>query len=260
MTTHDFTALPDLASRALGGNVSAANDELFAQRENLIKAEAPFFDPNDSATRARCTTAGKPAAAATTATTTPSSGSAHAGIIHGIIVDTCVLQGQLPAVRLDRGGLDRGISLHRGDHEGGLADHRREVARAEGHTRQRLRRCRPAPVDSRAALDLSRRRRRAAARTRRGGTGSPVPRRDRGPAGRGERRPPGRLLGCVLCLSGEHHPSRPGPRTWGRAGRTRADAAPATTLPCSPSPPPAARATSRSTPATTSVTRRAGCG
>ena len=47
MTTHDFTALPDLASRTLGGSVSAANDELFAERENLIKAGAPFFDPNE---------------------------------------------------------------------------------------------------------------------------------------------------------------------------------------------------------------------
>ena len=47
MTTHDFTALPDLASRTLGANVSAANDELFAQRENLIRPEAPFFDPNE---------------------------------------------------------------------------------------------------------------------------------------------------------------------------------------------------------------------
>ncbi len=35
----DFTELPDLASRALAGSVIAANDELFAERENLIKPE-----------------------------------------------------------------------------------------------------------------------------------------------------------------------------------------------------------------------------
>lgn len=45
---HDDTAwnahsLPDLASRALGASVVCANDELFAERENLIKAEAPTF-------------------------------------------------------------------------------------------------------------------------------------------------------------------------------------------------------------------------
>jgi allantoicase len=39
----DFTRLPDLASRRLGGSVVAANDELFAERENLIKAEAPVY-------------------------------------------------------------------------------------------------------------------------------------------------------------------------------------------------------------------------
>ena len=40
---HDFAGLPDLASRALGGGVVAANDELFAERENLIKPEPPQY-------------------------------------------------------------------------------------------------------------------------------------------------------------------------------------------------------------------------
>ncbi|HEY0402069.1 MAG TPA: allantoicase [Blastococcus sp.] len=35
----DFTRLPDLASRALGGAVVAANDELFAAKENLVLPE-----------------------------------------------------------------------------------------------------------------------------------------------------------------------------------------------------------------------------
>jgi allantoicase len=38
-----FLALPDLASRKLGGSVVAANDELFAEKENLIKPEPPVF-------------------------------------------------------------------------------------------------------------------------------------------------------------------------------------------------------------------------
>ncbi len=37
MTENDFSTLPDLAGRVLGGSVVAANDELFAERENLIK-------------------------------------------------------------------------------------------------------------------------------------------------------------------------------------------------------------------------------
>ncbi len=37
----DVTHLPDLASRRLGGSVVYADDELFGERENLIKPEAP---------------------------------------------------------------------------------------------------------------------------------------------------------------------------------------------------------------------------
>jgi allantoicase len=40
-----FTAKVDLASRRLGAGVVAANDELFAERENLIKPEAPVHRP-----------------------------------------------------------------------------------------------------------------------------------------------------------------------------------------------------------------------
>jgi allantoicase len=39
----DFAGLPDLASRAFGGGVVAANDELFAERENLIKPDPPRY-------------------------------------------------------------------------------------------------------------------------------------------------------------------------------------------------------------------------
>jgi allantoicase len=39
----DFTRLPDLASRRLGASVVYANDELFAERENLINPEAPAY-------------------------------------------------------------------------------------------------------------------------------------------------------------------------------------------------------------------------
>ncbi len=46
MNTDDKQAWPDLASRALGGSVTYANDELFAERENLIKPEEPAFRPH----------------------------------------------------------------------------------------------------------------------------------------------------------------------------------------------------------------------
>lgn len=39
------STLPDLAVRTLGGAVIAANDEFFADKENLIRPEAPVFSP-----------------------------------------------------------------------------------------------------------------------------------------------------------------------------------------------------------------------
>jgi allantoicase len=43
----DFTRFPDLASRALAASVVYANDELFAERENLIKPGRAVFSPED---------------------------------------------------------------------------------------------------------------------------------------------------------------------------------------------------------------------
>ncbi|MFC4784347.1 allantoicase [Nocardioides sp. MAHUQ-72] len=43
----DFTRLPDLASRSLAGSVVHANDELFAERENLVKPGPAVFDPTE---------------------------------------------------------------------------------------------------------------------------------------------------------------------------------------------------------------------
>ena len=42
----DSTLLPDLAARALGGGVIAANDEFFAEKENLLRPAAAVFQPH----------------------------------------------------------------------------------------------------------------------------------------------------------------------------------------------------------------------
>jgi allantoicase len=42
----DWQRLPDLASRRVGGGVMWANDELFAERENLIRPTEPVFQPS----------------------------------------------------------------------------------------------------------------------------------------------------------------------------------------------------------------------
>lgn len=44
--SQEWEALPDLACRRVGGSVVWANDELFAERENLIKAARPVFQPS----------------------------------------------------------------------------------------------------------------------------------------------------------------------------------------------------------------------
>jgi allantoicase len=44
-TGFPFTDLPDLADRRLGAGVIAANDEFFAERENLLKPEPAEFEP-----------------------------------------------------------------------------------------------------------------------------------------------------------------------------------------------------------------------
>ncbi|KAA2253637.1 allantoicase [Solihabitans fulvus] len=43
MSEQTWTQLPDLASRAVGGSVVWANDEFFAERENLIKPAEPIY-------------------------------------------------------------------------------------------------------------------------------------------------------------------------------------------------------------------------
>jgi allantoicase len=49
----EFAALPDLASRRLGGSVVSASDELFAAKENLIKPEPPVFAAGEFGTKGK---------------------------------------------------------------------------------------------------------------------------------------------------------------------------------------------------------------
>lgn len=95
------TGLPDLASRTFGGSVTAANDELFAQRENLITAAAPVFDASEfghkgkvydgwETRRRRCADPDPDAHDwAVIRLGTP-------GIVHGVVVDTAYFRGNYP--------------------------------------------------------------------------------------------------------------------------------------------------------------------
>ncbi|MFF8789352.1 allantoicase [Streptomyces sp. NPDC015125] len=101
-----FTHLPDLADRRLGAGVLAANDEFFAERENLLRPGPAHFDPGAfghkgkimdgwETRRRRGTDAAHPFPAdedhdwALIRLGAP-------GVIHGIIVDTAHFRGNHP--------------------------------------------------------------------------------------------------------------------------------------------------------------------
>jgi allantoicase len=96
MRTHDFRPLPDLASRTLAGSVVYANDELFAERENLIKPEPAVFSTEtfghkgkiyDGWETRRRREAGFDYAIVRLGVP---------GIIHGVVVDTAWFKGNYP--------------------------------------------------------------------------------------------------------------------------------------------------------------------
>src|SRR5258708_30505211 len=92
----DFTELPDLASRRLGGSVVAASDELFAEKENLIKLGAPVFAAGEVGNRGKIYDGWE-----TRRRREP--GHDHAivrlgvpGIVHGGVLDTSFFRGNYP--------------------------------------------------------------------------------------------------------------------------------------------------------------------
>jgi allantoicase len=98
-----FAALPDLASRALGGAVVWANDEFFAEKENLIKPQPPVFDPDAFTDRGhrydgwetRRRRPGTPGVAGTDHDSAIIRLGAP-GVIRGVIVDTAHFLGNYP--------------------------------------------------------------------------------------------------------------------------------------------------------------------
>jgi allantoicase len=96
MTAPGFTARPDLASRSLGGSVVFASDELFAEKENLIKPEPPSFAPDAFGVRGKVYDGWE-----TRRHRAP--GHDHAivrlgvpGLVHGVVVDTSFFRGNYP--------------------------------------------------------------------------------------------------------------------------------------------------------------------
>ena len=98
-----FAALPDLASRALGGSVVWANDEFFASKENLIKPEPPVFRPRTFTSKGQQydgweTRRRRPGAPGVSGTEHDSAliRLGAPGVIRGVVVDTSYFLGNYP--------------------------------------------------------------------------------------------------------------------------------------------------------------------
>jgi allantoicase len=94
--TPDVTGLPDLASRALGGSVVFATDDLFAPKENLIKPGVPEFDPAAFDLRGKVYDGWE-----TRRHRAPDHDHAIVrlglpGLVHGVVVDTAFFRGNYP--------------------------------------------------------------------------------------------------------------------------------------------------------------------
>ncbi|MEU0544330.1 allantoicase [Nocardia sp. NPDC005978] len=104
MSETDFTLLPDLAVRTLGGAVVWANDESFAEKENLVRATESVYAPatfghrgqvyDGWETRRRRGAGGDAPAKSDCDTAIVRLG--VPGIIHGIVVDTAWFKGNYP--------------------------------------------------------------------------------------------------------------------------------------------------------------------
>ncbi|MFI0815092.1 allantoicase [Streptomyces sp. NPDC021098] len=101
-----FDRFPDLADRRLGGSVIAANDEFFAERENLLRPEPPHFDPAAFGHKGKVmdgweTRRRRGASAETPHPTDEDHDWAlirlgAPGVVHGLVVDTAHFRGNYP--------------------------------------------------------------------------------------------------------------------------------------------------------------------
>ena len=96
MRTHDFRPLPDLASRTLAGSVVYANDELFAERENLIKPEPAVFSTESFGHKGKIYDGWETRRRREAGFDYAIVRLGVPGIIHGVVVDTAWFKGNYP--------------------------------------------------------------------------------------------------------------------------------------------------------------------
>ncbi|HEX8627356.1 MAG TPA: allantoicase [Catenuloplanes sp.] len=92
----DFTALPDLAARSLGGGVVMADDEFFAAADNLVNPQPPVFRPHTFGPKGQVYDGWETRRRRTPGTDTVVVRLGAPGVVHGVIVDTAFFTGNYP--------------------------------------------------------------------------------------------------------------------------------------------------------------------
>lgn len=93
----EFTHLIDLASARLGGEAVATNDDFFAEKENLVKAEAPIFIPGKYTDRGKWMDGWESRRRRTPGHDWCIIKLGLPGIVHTVVVDTSFFTGNFPS-------------------------------------------------------------------------------------------------------------------------------------------------------------------
>ena len=113
---HEFTHLIDLASARLGGRAIATNDEFFAEKENLVKPEAPIFIPDRYTDRGKWMDGWESRRRRTPGHDWCIVQLGLPGIVHSFVVDTAFFKGNFPShCSIDGCGLPPGADATAAD-------------------------------------------------------------------------------------------------------------------------------------------------
>ena len=92
----DFRELPDLASERLGGSVLYANDDFFAEKENLLRAAAPVWKEHEYTDRGKWMDGWESRRKRTPGHDFAIIRLGAPGIVRGVVVDTSFFRGNYP--------------------------------------------------------------------------------------------------------------------------------------------------------------------